>query len=195
MSLKDTATGYGWISIALHWVTAVWIVVLLFLGNSIEALIGDSRTQAIVQHTSVAVSGYALLALRIVWRFYCGHPAPTQKQRGVAFTLGKWTHLIILVALAVMLVTGPLMVWSGGDKIVVFDWFVVPGPLPTSFALRDALHHIHATSALVIFVGILLHLGGVYKHTAFNQDGTLAKILIADRQSREEQKQQSRVST
>lgn len=186
MSLKDTATGYGWISIALHWITAIWIVVLLYLGNSIESLMGDERMAAIVKHTSIAVSGYALLVLRIVWRFYYGHPDANERQRGLAFTLGKWTHLIIVGALAAMLVTGPLMVWSGGDDIVVFDWFAVPGPLATSFALRDFLHSIHAGFALVIFIGILLHLGGVYKHTAFNQDGTLAKILIADRQSDDE---------
>jgi cytochrome b561 len=192
MSLKDTATGYGWISIALHWITAVWIVVLLFLGNSIETLMGDDRAAAIVQHTSIAISGYALLILRIVWRFYWGHPGPNERQRGAAFTLGKWTHLIMLGALALMLVSGPLMVWAGGDDIAVFDWFVIPGPLAESFPLRDWLHRIHAGSALLVFLGILLHLGGVYKHTAFNQDGTLAKILIADRQSKRDRSSQSR---
>jgi cytochrome b561 len=192
MALKDTGTGYGWISIALHWITAIWIVLLLFLGNSIEALLGDDRMDAIVKHTSIAITGYAFLLLRIGWRLYFGHPAPTDKQRGFAFSVGKWTHMIILFALIAMLISGPLMVWAGGDAIVVFDWFVVPAPFEQSYPLRDSLHRIHASAALVIFIGILLHLGGVYKHTAFNQDGTLAKILIADRQSNEIEKSQSR---
>jgi cytochrome b561 len=44
--------------------------------------------------------------------------------------------------------------------------------------LNGFMHAIHGWAALVIFIGILLHLGGVYKHTAFNQDGTLTKIII-----------------
>ena len=38
MRLKDTATGYGWISILLHWVTAVLILYLLYLGTTIGSL-------------------------------------------------------------------------------------------------------------------------------------------------------------
>lgn len=183
MSLKDTATGYGWISIVLHWVTAAVIVYMLFLGSSVAGLEGDARAQMLLRHTSVGITAYVLLIARIVWRFYYGHPGPTGEQRGWAFTLGKWTHLIMLAAVAVMLVSGPVMYWAYGNDIVVFDWFVIPSPIGPSFALAEFMRSIHGTSALVIFIAVLMHIGGVYKHTAFNQDGTLAKILIADRQS------------
>jgi cytochrome b561 len=33
----------------------------------------------------------------------------------------------------------------------------------------------------VIIIGTILHIGGVYKHAAFNQDGTFSKMLIATR--------------
>jgi cytochrome b561 len=45
------------------------------------------------------------------------------------------------------------------------------------------VHQIHAYAALTLFLGFLLHIGGVYKHTAFNQDGTLVKMIVADRKS------------
>jgi len=184
MILKDTAAGYGWVSIALHWITAVVIVYLLFLGSSISGLEGEARTDMIARHTSVAIATYALLVARVVWRLYYGHPQPTTEQRGWAFTLGKWTHMSMLVAIAVQIVTGPLMQWSYGRAIVVYDWFTIPSPMEADFAMASFLHSVHATSALYIFLTVLLHIGGVYKHTAFNQDGTLAKILIADRQSK-----------
>lgn len=185
MSLKDTATGYGWISIALHWITGAVVVYMLFLGSSVSALEGDARAEMLARHTSVGITAYLFLVGRIVWRFYYGHPGPTTEQRGWAFTLGKWTHIVMLVAIAVMLVTGPVMHWSYGNDIAVFDWFVIRSPIEPSFAVAGFLHRIHATSALVIFLTLILHIGGVYKHTAFNQDGTLAKMLIADRQSGE----------
>ena len=33
----------------------------------------------------------------------------------------------------------------------------------------------------MIIVGTVLHFGGVYKHAAFNQDGTFGKMLVAAR--------------
>lgn len=184
MALKDTATGYGWISIALHWVTAVVIVYLLFIGSSISGLAGEARDEMVARHTSVAIASYLLLVARVVWRFYYGHPQPTTEQRGWAFTLGKWTHMSMLVALVVQIVTGPIMQWSYGRPIVVYDWLTIPSPIEASFGLASFLHSVHATSAAFIFATVLLHIGGVYKHTAFNQDGTLAKMLVANRQSK-----------
>ncbi|MDX1563358.1 MAG: cytochrome b/b6 domain-containing protein, partial [Gammaproteobacteria bacterium] len=170
-------------SIALHWITAIVILYLLYLGSSIDSLVGDDRTDAITRHTSVAIVTYLLLLGRIVWRFAVGHPGPTDEQRGAAHTLGRWTHYAMLVAMIIMLITGPLMQFSYGRDIAVFDWFQIPTPFEASFALADGLHLLHTYSALFIFFAILLHIGGVYKHTAFNQDGTLAKIIIPGRQS------------
>jgi cytochrome b561 len=185
MRLKDTPTGYGLISILLHWITAILIIYLLYLGSTIGSLEGAERTLAVDRHTSVAIASYLLLIGRVVWRFYYRHPGATEEQRGWAFTMGKWTHYAITGAIIVMLVTGPLMQFSYGRAIHVFDWFVIATPFETNFELATFLHRVHTAAALFIFLGILLHIGGVYKHTAFNQDGTLAKIIIPGRQSRQ----------
>ena len=66
---------------------------------------------------------------------------------------------------------------------MVFDWFAIPSPLATSFGLADFFHGIHTAAALIVFFGILLHLGGVYKHLAFHQDGTFTKMLVAAKSS------------
>ena len=77
-----------------------------------------------------------------------------------------------------MLITGPLMVWSRGDVIHVWDWFTIPGPIPASMGFFDAMHTIHVWCSRLIIVGTALHIGGVYKHAAFNQDGTFGKMLL-----------------
>ncbi len=181
--MNDTATGYGWVSIVLHWVTALLILYLLYLGSTIGSLEGDARLLAVKRHTSVAIASFALLLGRIVWRFAVGHPGPMPEQQGWAFALGKLTHYAILLALCLMLVSGPLMQFSYGRPIEVFDWFAIPSPFAADFERAALLHSIHKSSAIFIFLGVILHIGGVYKHTAFNQDGTLAKIIIPGRQS------------
>ena len=183
MQLKDTASGYGWVSILLHWITAILIVYLLYLGSTIGSFEDTGREQAVNRHTSFAITGYVLLLWRVVWRIVYRHPGPTEAQRGWAFTAGKWTHYAIVAAIAVMMVTGPLTQFSYGRDIHVFDWFVIPAPFGPVYGLASFLHAIHAFTAGFILVTVILHIGGVYKHTAFNQDGTLAKIIIPGRQS------------
>jgi cytochrome b561 len=181
--LNDTATGYGWISIVLHWVTAVLILYLLYLGSTIGSLEGSERELAVRRHTSFAIVSYLILLGRVLWRFYWRHPGPTSEQQGWAFTLGKYTHYGMLIALTCMLITGPLMQLSYGRSIEVFDWFAIPSPSEGAFGLASLLHRVHAGAALFLFLAIVLHIGGDYKHTAFNQDGTLAKIICPGRHS------------
>jgi cytochrome b561 len=178
MAIRDTATGYGWASILLHWVTAVIIVAMLYVGSTIGSAAGEARQNTLVLHTSIAITSYAVLWLRILWRFVYGHPGPLAKQGRFFFLVGKWVHVGMLVALAVMLISGPFLVWTMGEPIQVFDWFAIPSPLEASFELNMAIHILHRWAAILLFAAILLHIGGVYKHTAFNQDGTLTKIII-----------------
>ena len=178
MAIRDTANGYGLGSILLHWVTAAIIVAMLYIGSTIEGVAGDERQSVLVLHTSIAITSYAVLWLRIIWRFIYGHPGPLAKQGRFFFFLGKWVHAGMLVALAVMLISGPFLVWTMGEPIRVFDWFSIPSPLEASFEVYAVLHAAHRWAAIVLFVTILIHIGGVYKHTAFNQDGTLTKMII-----------------
>ncbi|MGD2167829.1 MAG: cytochrome b/b6 domain-containing protein, partial [Gammaproteobacteria bacterium] len=140
------------------------------------------RAAALNFHTSVGVSCYLLLWARILWRVVVGHPAPNERQRGLFFKLGKWIHYILLVALGCMLLSGPAMAWASGTDIVVFDWFVIPAAIDPLFTVRDALHIVHRSCAIVMFIGIVLHLGGVYKHTAFNHDGTFTRIILPSKE-------------
>ena len=181
MPAKDTATGYGWVSILLHWITGAVIIVMLFVGSSIGALVGETRLEAINLHTSIGLSTYALLVARIVWRVSSRHPGPQPGQEGAFYAIGKGVHYLMLIALATMLVTGPIMAWASAVDIAVFDWLTIPAAAEPKFALRDALHAVHRFAAIVLFLAVLLHLGGVYKHTAFNRDGTFVKMIIPSR--------------
>lgn len=181
MRLEDTRTGYGWLSIALHWLTAIVVLALWFIGSSIRGESGIEQERVLRLHTSIAILAYAFLWARIIWRFKKGHPGPLEKQGGVFFLIGKYTHYVLLLAIAVMLVSGPLMVWARGASIHVLDWFAIPSPFPMSIALFEAMQAVHVWCSRVLIIGTVLHIGGVYKHAAFNQDGTFAKMLVAAR--------------
>jgi cytochrome b561 len=184
MRTSDTRNGYGWISIALHWITAIIVLTIWFIGSSIHA--GAEQTPAESEsvlrlHTSIAVTAYLLLWARIIWRFVKGHPGPLVQQAGPFYTIGKYAHYVLLIAIGAMLISGPTMVWSRGDVIHVFELFTIPGPFAAHPPLFDVAHSIHVWCSRIIIIGTALHLAGVYKHAAFNQDGTFGKMLVASR--------------
>jgi cytochrome b561 len=181
MRTRDTKTGYGWISIALHWLTAILILTIWFIGSSIQSNLAAGSTDTLRLHTSIAIAAYVLIWARIIWRLKQGHPEAMPQQKGVFYEIGRFTHYLILAAVAAMLISGPLMVWSRGEPIFVFDWFTIPGPFGMNMELYTFLHGIHVWGSRIIIIGTVLHLGGVYKHAAFNQDGTFGKMLVASR--------------
>jgi cytochrome b561 len=179
MRLGDTQNGYGWISIVLHWTTAAVILVMWFIGDSIAVAESVNQDNLILLHTSIAILAYALLWLRVLWRVCKGHPGPLLRQRGVFYRIGVGVHLIMVAAIAALLVSGPLMAWSGDIPIRVFDWFSIPAPFGMNARFFSAAHAVHVGAATVLIIGAALHIGGVFKHVAFNRDGTFAKMLLA----------------
>ena len=75
MRTTDTRTGYGWVSIALHWTTAIIVLTLWFVGSSIQSDPGTQES-TLRLHTSIAITAYLLLWARVIWRLKIGHPGP-----------------------------------------------------------------------------------------------------------------------
>ena len=174
---RDTDNGYGWVSIALHWLSMLVVVFLLILGSSIGSG-GPTRASLLDLHTSVAGSAWLLLWWRILRRFYLGHPGPARDQRQRLFGLGKFVHQTILVALGLMLLSGPLLVWSRGAAIAVFE-LSIPAPFAASSWLAAAMYWVHSWSALTVATGTTLHIIAAFKHVAIDRDGTFDKMMIA----------------
>lgn len=178
---RDPPNGYGWVSIALHWVTAVGIVVLLFAGVSIS---GESATRAIRLHTAVGTALYVILWARIAWRLMCGHPPAANPSKPLVHAMGVLVHFALLVCLAVMLISGPLVAATGQIPISVFGAFDLPPLRIANPAAFQLLRKIHGVTATIIGVLVTVHILGVVKHLIFDRDGVLDRILIAARPPR-----------
>jgi cytochrome b561 len=175
MRWRDTPTGYGWLSIVFHWGTALAVLSLWFVGASIAG--SEGRAGTVRLHTTIALTAYLLLIARIAWRLSKGHPGPLPGQQGWEFSLGKLVHYLLLAAISVMVITGPLMAWTGGEPLLFFD-LAIPSPFSANDAAFVALHEVHRHTATVIILATLLHILGVVKHMVFNRDGTFDKIMV-----------------
>jgi cytochrome b561 len=182
---KDTRSGYGWVSITAHWFTAILVLTMWTLGTMSQTDVQDDAAWYAHLHMSIGVSAYLLLWGRILWRFAVGHPAPHPGQSALLFPVAKAFHYLFLIAIGVMLLSGPLMVWSGGDAVEVFA-FAIPSPFAPWPGLHDVLRRVHGVTASIIILGVLLHILAALKHIVINRDGTFDKIMIADGAQRED---------
>ena len=174
MQLRDTPSGYGWISIGLHWITAIGIFALLFAGSSIG---GEISSTALRLHTTVALSLYAVFWWRIVWRVRQGHPDFDGPARPFSQQLAAFVHYALIGAMAVMLLSGPLMTWFGSRPLMLFSW-EIPSPVAANPGAFGLLRSIHAWTAALIGLGVTVHICGVLKHMIFDRDTVFDRIMI-----------------
>jgi cytochrome b561 len=130
-------------------------------------------------HTSIGMTVYALLWARIIWRFKAGHPGPRPGQSAALFAVAKYFHFLLLAAIGVMLLSGPMMVWTAGEAIQVFT-FAIPSPFGMLPGVHRVMRDAHGLTATFIVAGIVLHVLAVLKHVLVHRDGTFDKIMVAD---------------
>ena len=134
--MKDTQYGYSALSISLHWLAAITMIVLFVLGQAAEDAADAERKILLGLHISIAMSMYLILVARIGWRLHNGRPTLPSQQSKPLMLLAQWVPVILLAGLALMLVSGPIMVWTKGFPINIFGLISLPSPL----GKMDTLH-------------------------------------------------------
>lgn len=176
-SAHDRSNSYGWISIVMHWVSAAIILSLWFIGDSINAAdtSGDRFAQTHL-HVSIALCAYPLLWFRIGWRLKQGHPR-LDGEGPIDRWLAKINHYVLLAAVALMLLSGPMTVWASGRELAIFDWFRLSSPFGSNSDLHALSLLIHRTSATIIIFATLAHFLGAMKHMMFDDDDVFIRML------------------
>ena len=178
MSLTNTRAAYGWIAIALHWISAVGVTALYFLGERMED--APDRAQKILArdlHVSVAMLLIAFLAARLFWSASQPSPRPIEQNR-VLRIAARAVQGLFLLMIAVLIVTGPLTVWSTGQPLQVFDVLAIPSPFAARVDwLHEACEEVHGAATKLFWPLIGLHVAGAVKHLVYDRDRTLQRML------------------
>jgi cytochrome b561 len=177
MSLRNTRKAYGWAAIALHWISAGGVVVLYLLGERMEEAAGRTAKLAAQDlHVSVGMLLFTFLAARLFWS--ASQPKPAMLDRNRLFVaLAKTVQILFLAMILVLLVTGPLAVWSTGRALPVFDVLEIPSPIGRMPALHEIAEEIHGAATKLFWPLIVLHVAGALKHLVIDRDGVLQRML------------------
>lgn len=181
MQLTNTKEGYGWLSIALHWLAAIAILAMLVTGfrADIAGDAGDRELRAAIMgwHIGLGASFALILLARVISSYTQPRPAAPEQAPVLKF-LAVGTHQLLLLAILIQIVSGPLAIWSGGRAINVFDLFSIPSPFAErNDAVHEAAEVMHAIGRWALVVLISLHVLGALKHIFIDRDGIMRRML------------------
>lgn len=179
--LTNTRTGWGLVSIALHWLSAVAVVGLFILGWWMTGLGYYDSWYNIGPwwHRSVGILLLFATLLRIVWRVL--QPTPKSHGQRLERLAAELGHIVLYALLLGVLVSGYLISTAEGDPISVFGWFQVPAlitGLPDQATLAGKVHWYGAIALMVLSGG---HALAAIKHHWIDHNDTLARMFTPRR--------------
>lgn len=162
MKHPDRYTGLGIIN---HWITALLVTAMLTLGLAGGAApTEDMEHYVIGVHISLGFFTFVFVLWRIGYRLHQGFP-PALGEAPWEQRFARITHGLILLALLVMVFTGPLYLFTEGEGVNVFGWFTVAIPLESLSVIHEPVESIHIWLGVYGLPALLvLHIAGAIRH-------------------------------
>jgi cytochrome b561 len=162
-------------TIALHWLTALLVISLWLLGQTIDWFPkGSPRAIARSTHITLGVGLAFVLIRRIWWRLADG-----VRMKGAgsnAFdTIATWTHKVLYLLLVGTVLLGIANTWVRGDTL--FMLLKIPAFDPGNTALRESVENLHSWAANILLIVAGLHAAAALLHHFVLKDDILRRML------------------
>ena len=179
----DDGTYYDRVAIALHWATALLVVVQMALAQVWDLWDRPTHRFMTISHMSLGVLLTGIIVARIVWRLIPGHQVPAANV-GPAAIAAKAVHYLLYAMLVAEAVLGFVLRWSEGKPMNFFG-LLIPGPFEKwSRAAHHQVGEIHEWNGWAIIALASLHaLAALYHHYVL-KDRVLMRMLPGDGEQR-----------
>lgn len=176
IAAADSGNNYDSVAIALHWTTAVLVLLLFALGQTWGWFPRPTRHLMIVTHMSLGIILTAVVLTRIVWRFALGHHA-SPLEKGWVRLASTTVHYLLYALLVTQAVLGFLSRWVGNEAMNFFG-LKIPSPfIGAGHAAADEIQDIHNWVGWAIIVLAAGHAAAALYHHYVLKDRVLRRML------------------
>jgi cytochrome b561 len=197
--MNQPATRYTKTAKVLHWLIAIGIFVMFGIGWFMADLPKDvpkqttfdvfdlgiftwqaseeisPRTLYFNLHKSIGVTIFALILVRILWRFTHKPPAILATYKTWERKLASGAHRLLYLLMVALPVSGVLMAINSKYGIKWFGMDFLGGT--DNKPMRDLFKETHEIIGIIILLVIILHIVGALKHKLIDKDETLNRML------------------
>lgn len=169
---------YDAVSIALHWVTAVLVVVVIALIELKGWFPKGSMLRDAMKFWHFQLGAFVLLlgGMRLIWALLAARPEPLAAPGSLERRLGAIAHGALYLALFLLPLSGLIILIIAGKPVAVFGIDLpvrVPGDRPVAKAVEEV--HEFFGNAMMALIG--LHAAAALWHHYLRRDATLTRML------------------
>jgi cytochrome b561 len=197
--MNQLSTGYTKTAKVLHWLIAIGIFVMFGIGWFMADLPKEApkqlafdildlgvytwnlseeaspRTFYFNLHKSIGVTIFALILIRILWRFTHKPPALLTSYKAMERKLANGAHHLLYLLMVALPVSGIIMATYSKYGIKWFGINFLGGT--DNKPMRDLFKEAHEIIGLIMVTVIVIHILGALKHKFIDKDETLSRML------------------
>ncbi|UMM07916.1 cytochrome b [Gluconobacter frateurii] len=166
------------LSRVLHWLMAVMILAMLFIGLFMASSVGPNYRLLVTLHRPLGIAILVLAILRLGNRLRSSVPPLPNDLPRLLRRAATASHILLYGLMIALPLVGWGMLSAGGFPIPLWGQSVLLPPiLPHNPVLWSWLRFAHSILAFVLFGLVLAHIGAALFHGLIRRDGVLRTMV------------------
>ena len=180
MTLRSTATAWGSIAKAFHWLVAALVIYSIAYGWWMTHLAArEGRLALYALHSSIGYDLLLLLLLRLAWRSIDRAPAPPGDSKRWERLAARAVHALLYALLLAVSIGGWLLLGTFSRRIEGTLLGLVPIPPPAlGRSLHDVLEKSHEVLSYVLLALVALHVAAALRHHFIKKNDVLQRMWM-----------------
>lgn len=196
----QTSTRYTKTAVVLHWLIAIFLVVMFVLGWFMADLPKDAPKQSAYDlldlgiytwqladevtprtfyfnlHKSLGITIFALIAIRILWRITHKPPALLTSYKAMERKVATGTHHLLYLFMVAVPLTGLIMAICSKYGVKWFGLDLFKGL--DNKAVREIFVEAHEVIGIILLLIVALHVAAALKHKFIDKDETMKRMSL-----------------
>lgn len=162
----------------MHWLSALLIISMLFLGVSMIQSLATWQHTALQLHKSVGALVLVLVLIRLINRLLIQMPPlPTDLNWAQRFA-AKASHIVLYVLMLAIPLSGWAMQSAAGLTVSPFGLFNLPTLINENVQYYAIFRELHGILTWTLFAVIVLHVSAALHHGLVRKDSVLSSMLF-----------------
>lgn len=174
--------GFTPVARILHWLMAVLIVAMLFIGVAMVSSIA-ARPVLIDLHRPLGIAILLLAIVRLAYRLRHRPPALPADLPAWQAMAAHASHVLLYALMLAMPLIGWMMLSAGGYPVTLGGGLQLPPIAPHDATLYAWLRDAHGWLAYLLFAVVLAHLSAALFHHCVRRDGVLRSMTGGSRKT------------